>query len=269
MLNRVTHKPKGTLRSIADRLLTVGGISFLLCTSGFFPFSEAVRGPVKGIAILLMAISFAITAKLVLKEFRSQRAVEAELNRMKPASAVNSAAKKKEFPAALYLISLAVIALGLSFIFLVPQGYQRYRLQSQASSWPYTTGEVISAEVIVDERGAGFQDDLVQPKIVIQYIVDNRQYVTREIYFNQSTSWSSSGDYAEAMTEKYPPGAQVPVFYNPAEPSVAVLDTSAVWFTYIMMGLGAIFVIFGIYWLWLSLRDTYFFIANFFNKLNS
>ena len=176
--------------------------------------------------------------------------------------------KKREFPAALYLISVLVAALGLSLIFLVPAGYQSHLLQSRASNWPYTMGEVIRAEVVYDE-GFDIDDRKVQPQIVTQYFVSDRKYITREIHFNQSSSWRFSDSYAHAMTKKYALGTRVRVYYKPDEPYVAVLDTSVDWFTYFIIVFGAVLFLLGVYWFWLSLRDTYLIIAQLVSNLRN
>lgn len=169
---------------------------------------------------------------------------------------------KTQFPAALYIVSVLIVALGLSFIFLVPQGYQSYLAQSQASNWPQTEGKVLSSEVLVDERRPGIEDDLAQPKVVTRYSVNGRKYTTREIHFNQSRSWTDNYGAALAVVDQYPPGKEVTVYYNPEQPYQAVLSIRWDWFTFFIMGLGALFVLFGVYCFWLSLRDSYRFLIS-------
>ena len=174
--------------------------------------------------------------------------------------------KPTQFPAALYVISVLVVALGLAFIFLVPGGYQSYVIQSDAVSWPHAVGEVISAEVVTQSQSDIDESDLYQPKIVTRYVVNGRTYHTREIGFNQSSFWRTDSTYAYEVTEKLAPGTKVDVYYDPDDPAVAVLDKSADWFTYFMMALGAILVLCGVYWFWLSLRDTFLFFRGLLRK---
>jgi hypothetical protein len=258
------------LRASENSNLPIGSLSSWLFTAGvlgvigaikFSFIAESMRTPVFWIAILLILVSVLLRVKLIMANLKSRRAVELELSRTRPARR-KKAAVKKNFPTALYLVSLVVLALGLALIFLTPQGYQSYLMQSSVSSWPETTGEVISAEVIVDERGFSSEDDMYQPRVITQYKIGDRVYTTREIHFNQSSSWRSNRVYADAMIDKYAPGTQVSVFYNPEESSVAVLNTQTDWVTYFIMAFGAILLLIGMYWFWLSIRDTYLFFTD-------
>lgn len=251
-----TSNAKKNLRPIADKFLAAGIIGILLAANLSF-LSETVRSVIHWISVSIIVVYVIMISKPVMDEYKRIRKLEGARRTNK---------KRKGFPTALYIISIAVAALGLSFIFLVPQGYQSYLVQTKASDWPHTMGEVLSAEIIVDEGELGVSDDMVQPRVITQYNVNGRTYAIHEISFNQSMSWSSSDRYAKTMINQYPPGTRVPVYYNPEQPSQAVLDTSADWFTFFIMGLGAIFVLLGVYWFWLSLRDTWLFIANLLNK---
>lgn len=246
-------------QTLGNWLFTAGVLGAIGAEKLIF-IPESIRTPAFWIAILLILVSVLLRVKLVIADLKSRKAVELELSQTRPKPRKKSTIKR-EFPTALYLISLAVIALGLALIFLTPQGYQSYLMQSSASTWPETSGEITSAEVIVDERGAGSDDDMVQPRVFAQYSVNGRIYITREIHFNQSSSWRSNKAYAEAMVDKYRPGSQVSVFYKPDEPWIAVLANQRDWFTYFIMALGTVLVLCGIYWLWLSIRDTYLFFA--------
>lgn len=259
MTFRVSENSNLSPSTLSNWLFTTGVLGAIGAEKLIF-IPESIRTPVFWIAVLLILISVLLRVKLVIADLKSRKAVELELSQTRPKPRKKSAIKR-EFPTALYLISLAVMALGLALIFLTPQGYQSYLMQSSASTWPETKGEVISAEVMVDERGFGSDDDMVQPRVVAQYSVSGRTYTTREIHFNQSSSWRSSRTYAEAMVDKYRPGSQVSVFYKSDEPWIAVLANQRDWFTYFIMAFGGLLVLFGIYWLWLSIRDTYLFLS--------
>ena len=71
------------------------------------------------------------------------------------------------------------------------------------------------------------------------------------------------------MTKKYALGTRVRVYYNPDEPYVAVLDTSVDWFTYFIIVFGAVLFLLGVYWFWLSLRDTYLIVEKLVIKLRN
>ena len=71
------------------------------------------------------------------------------------------------------------------------------------------------------------------------------------------------------MTKKYALGTRVRVYYKPDEPYVAVLDTSIDWFTYFIILFGAVLFLLGVYWFWLSLRDTYLIVEKLVIKLRN
>jgi len=233
----------------------LGGIASHLL--GFLP--STIRDPLKWVSILLVVLAILLPLLRAFTQVKERLKWEAEFYARR-GSKKKSVLKPTQFPAALYVISMLVVALGLAFIFLVPDGYQSYVIQSDAVSWPHTAGEVISAEVVTQSQSGIDESDLYQPKIVTRYVVNGRTYHTREIRFNQSSFWRTDTTYAYEVIEKLAPGTKVDVYYDPDDPAVAVLDKSADWFTYFMLALGAILVLCGVYWFWLSLRDTYSFL---------
>ncbi|RYG16300.1 MAG: DUF3592 domain-containing protein [Chitinophagaceae bacterium] len=169
--------------------------------------------------------------------------------------------KKVEFPIASYLLSAAIIGLGLAF-FNMPDGYQSYRMQSNARNWPDTSGVVASSKIVESES----RKPVYQPSVVTQYIVGGKEYVTHDIYYNQSSSWSNSNEYAFQMRSKYYPGKQVRVYYNPDDPYIAVLDIRVRWSTYIFMGVGGLFALLGMWMFYFSIKQTYLFVTQLLNK---
>lgn len=107
---------------------------------------------------------------------------------------------------------------------------------------------------------------MYQPKIMTKYTVGGRNYVAHEVHFGESSSWRSNSNYAYDLVNKYPLGSEVTVYYKPDEPSVVVLDTSAQFFSFLIVALGAALVLLGAYLFWLSLRDTYYFMRRLFGK---
>jgi hypothetical protein len=60
--------------------------------------------------------------------------------------------------------------------------------------------------------------------IALRYQVQNRNYTTETLHFGQTFA---SGDSSESALRRleYPAGAEIPVFYHPRDPSIAVVRT--------------------------------------------
>jgi Protein of unknown function (DUF3592) len=59
--------------------------------------------------------------------------------------------------------------------------------------------------------------------IVVDYAVDGRNYVGHRVFCSAGGS-STADATAQEIAEKYPPGADVTVFYDPKRPATAVLE---------------------------------------------
>lgn len=257
MIETATNKTNEKLRKISKRIFGPAVLGLLIALDPFF-IPDMISTALLWVCVPLLLLDAAIRIKIVIDIMKSPEVAE-EIRVQREAE------KKKElyFPTALYLVSVLVVALGLCFVFLVPQGYRSYEAQSEAENWPQTAGEVILSEVVEQDRYRDPKEkELVQPKVVTQYTVNGITYKTRDIHFNQSRTWSTDYGQATKITNQYPTGTEVPVYYNPENPSQAVLKTSYDWFTFFIMGLGGLFVILGIYWFWISLRDTYRYFSN-------
>jgi hypothetical protein len=256
MTYEVNSKTNKMLLSISKVLLPLGVLGFFC--AGFLPFPEGVDSRVRMASTALIVLSIICSIKPLMREFKMQLRWQAEIAALSKANHKGKAVvKKQEFPTALYVVSVLFVALGFAFIFLLPLGYQSYRVQSEAPSWPHTTGEVISAEII--EKGLS-PDISYQPIVVTQYSVGGKEYVTHDIFFNQSSAWEDSNIYAFQMTNKYYPGKQVRVYYNPDDAYMAVLDIRIHSTTYITLGLGCVFSLLGTCGFYFSIRETYRFI---------
>jgi hypothetical protein len=90
----------------------------------------------------------------------------------------------------------------------------------QSKSWPTVTGKVRVSEVSV-RFGKGPRN---LPDVRYAYEVDGLRYESSNIRFAQGRTRFRS--QAEELVDRYPAGSDVEVHYNPADPGVAVLDTS-------------------------------------------
>jgi hypothetical protein len=87
--------------------------------------------------------------------------------------------------------------------------------------WPITKGAVVSSEVVV----IGISNwEGWHPRVSYRYSVDGKDYVSNDIEVidlgNGNTDY-----YAQRVVEKYPPGEQLEVHYDPDNPAVALLES--------------------------------------------
>jgi hypothetical protein len=105
----------------------------------------------------------------------------------------------------------------------------RTRQKSSASmSWPSTIGEISVATVrqnsSTDEDG--HVSFTYSPVVEYDFSVDNETYRGRRI--NYGITDSPSREAAQREVDRFKPGMQVPVYYNPEKPNEAVLEKKVV-----------------------------------------
>lgn len=93
--------------------------------------------------------------------------------------------------------------------------------QHAASSFPSVTGMIVSSEITSNTDSDG--DTTHRPVVTFTYDVNDVGYTETGHRFGGLGS--SDYGYAQRIVDHYPPGRQVNVFYNPRDPSEAVLET--------------------------------------------
>lgn len=133
------------------------------------------------------------------------------------------------------LIGLAIIYFGITGV-----------LSGNASkNWPTTPGTMIvsnftSTYSCDNNNGCQTYYNLV---LEYSYSVSGKSYMGNML--SLSSSSSTSYNYVYGIINQYPPGANVTVYYNPSNPSQAVLQTGTGSGTYILLVLGLIFAAVG------------------------
>jgi len=114
------------------------------------------------------------------------------------------------------IIYLLLIAAAFYFTFItIPQTIN-------SNDWPQVQGEVTNSEIIkrVRTQKTGKRITVYSAKIQYQYIVNNNTFT------NEQLKWADkagSEEIEQAMHQQYPIGNKVTVFYQPDDPSKAVL----------------------------------------------
>jgi hypothetical protein len=133
---------------------------------------------------------------------------------------------------------LAALCIGI--------GFTNLRTAQRSLDWPSTSGEVVRAEVeehvdvSKDREGSGTKTTVThESNVVYVYRVAEQEYRGQRVRFD----WEMDRAEAEATVAKYPVGQTVSVYYDPDDPSDAVLEPGGNVYVYeVLIGLGVFFV---------------------------
>ena len=114
---------------------------------------------------------------------------------------------------------IGFVFLLLNAIFLSILFFMR-RKMAAVSQWPSTIGSVIMSTLDRRSSDDGYTD---YPLVQYSYQVGGQAYQGMKIAPGPEVGGTGAGK----VVARYPAGAQVMVFYNPQNPSEAVLETKA------------------------------------------
>jgi hypothetical protein len=120
-------------------------------------------------------------------------------------------------------VGLALFAFGL---FLIKNGRNRRRIGQQSGNWPVADGKILTA--IVAKKSYPTTGIFHVPRVHYSYAVAGRQYQGDVICPGIEQFGLGSELQAQACIDRYPVGATVPVHYDPADPSVALLQATQI-----------------------------------------
>jgi len=114
----------------------------------------------------------------------------------------------------------------------------------RSEHWPVTDGIIQSAEMKSHEGSKG--GVTYSADVTYTYQVAGESYTGDKVSIGQM---SSSSEYARGILDRYPVGKKVSVHYPPGDPADAVLETGIHGGTWICLGVGTMFTLFGIMFL--------------------
>lgn len=135
------------------------------------------------------------------------------------------------------LLSLVFIAIGLGLLYYA----RSVSAKAQESlSWPQVEGVISHSAVLTQLGQTASSNNAVTYKadVTYRYKVQGRDYSSERVSL---ADFSSSGGRAQGIVDRYPDGATVAVYYNPASPSEAVLERGNT------TGIGVLYIIGGIF----------------------
>jgi hypothetical protein len=152
------------------------------------------------------------------------------------------------------LVTIAGAVCGLAFvlgfvgagIFLIYRSLQSRKRAEASQGWPSTQGQISESRVAHSTHtdSDGDTSDSYTPTIEYTYQVAGQAYTGRNLTFGFTQGYGNASK-AQAVLAKYPVGAHVSVFYDPADPQQAVLERKAGGYG-TGMALGIIFLVIGL-----------------------
>jgi len=122
------------------------------------------------------------------------------------------------------LVAVPFLIVALVFVFMI---IRTSRKAHATERWNTTSGRILQSEVTSYRyRSHGSSSTMYQPTIQYEYVVNGQHLQSEHVRMGMAygTSWTQP---AQNVVDKYPAGAIVQVFYNPANPNEAVLEHSA------------------------------------------
>jgi len=118
------------------------------------------------------------------------------------------------------ILSAAVIVLGISALYW---GHGQVKKTMDARDWPRTRGTVISSAVKVERGDSGF---MFSPRVRYEYSVAGKTYAAERVSFGDYAD--SERSVARRIVDRYHPGQEVVGYYDPEDPTGAVLEPAVV-----------------------------------------
>jgi hypothetical protein len=116
------------------------------------------------------------------------------------------------------IIGFVLVILNVIFLGVI---YFMRRKMAAVSQWPSTMGTVMNSTI--EWRSSSDSGSTAYPVVQYSYQVNGQPYQS----YKRAPGPEVGGTGAQKVVAKYPAGAQVMVFYNPQNPSEAVLERSA------------------------------------------
>ena len=120
--------------------------------------------------------------------------------------------------------------IGVIFLAILYAMVSTYKKTAAAKHWPFTMGIVLTSAV---EKRRYRRRDVNNAIVRYSYRVGERTYQNAKV----SLGPAARGAEAKKVAARYPVGAQVMVYYNPKDPSEAVLEkkNSTQWTLWLML----------------------------------
>ncbi len=147
--------------------------------------------------------------------------------------------------------SMGVIGIAIALLVFY-LGYDGMKLIWECGGWPTVSGTVISSDIRQssewERKGikTGRDRTLYLPNILYNYEVKGNQYRSYRVFIEGAVDYLGRGN-ARRIVNRYPPGKNVSVHYDPENPQMAVLETG-IKFTHLLFpATGILFILLGLW----------------------
>lgn len=133
-----------------------------------------------------------------------------------------------------------VLALGCLLVLAsATWGYLGWR----TTRWPRVSGELLDARRVAGARGTTL-------RVRYRYVVGGREYVGERQAIGGAAPFATPEEAGEEVRRRHRPGSAVSVFYDPADPSSAVLEPGVGFLSYVgaILGLSLLALGAGVLW---------------------
>lgn len=121
------------------------------------------------------------------------------------------------------IVTVLTFLFGSIGVLMIGVGIFTYFHGNKAKNWPKTQGRIILSQVL---RSTGWKASY-SGWVVYEYTVMGRVYRSQSITVSEMIGINfTSKSEAVGRIALYPPNQTVPVFYDPANPSRSVLETT-------------------------------------------
>jgi hypothetical protein len=128
-----------------------------------------------------------------------------------------------------FFILMGAIPLGF--------GIRGVVLARASTHWPHAVGRVVSSTLEYDHERFAY------PRIVYEFDLDGTRFQGDRVHFG---GYRSRDDpYALRLVKQYPEGREVTVYYLPDNPKTCLLEPGIRWHTWLLPGVGSVFLILG------------------------
>lgn len=118
-------------------------------------------------------------------------------------------------------VVLPILAFIGFAVFMVRRNQRAKAVKEAAQSWTGTMGTVLMSSVQVRRTGTSRSEF---PVVVYQYQVNGQAFQGQTIKAGEQFFSVRVLGQAQETVRRYPPGAQVMVYYNPANPEESALE---------------------------------------------
>ncbi|MBF0427562.1 MAG: DUF3592 domain-containing protein [Magnetococcales bacterium] len=111
-------------------------------------------------------------------------------------------------------------------IFFLASGYYPLHLSMMSANWAVVEGEITQSTLLsLTEREGGFMSRLFyRSQVEYEYVIHNQRYRGTQIEFGLGDQRFFLKEFAQRITQRYPVGKPVRVFFNSDQPNEAVLE---------------------------------------------